>query len=335
MTSWTTLLLCVVLCGATGCHGDDKPAEDKPAETESEGKAKTGLRHPDNDAFIVQAASAALECTWHNSEPNVDCQALKDWRLSKLLKEGRGDATLMNMLDDEDIRVRRLGYDRLDSRSAKWRADANMAKRGLKTALGEKEESLARHAGRIIGVIDVKETGLGDDVKAALAKSDSSRMRQGIAGSVLVHNKDAGFYDLLRDIARNDKDKGVRLAAVAAFLTAGHDRHDDTCKLWLRLSKDEDAHLAGTAAGNCARWSNRGGCTEQWDELLSTIEARAKAGTADSVSMTSSLHWLQKQKKVTAAQKAKTEVVAKAVIANESNHKSVRADARRILEGKK
>jgi hypothetical protein len=331
MKRWMMLAACLALTTTAACD-DDKPDESKSSDDDSD----SGLAHPDNDKAVVKLAKSVLDCKWKSSEPDYKCKAKKAWGESKLLEKGENDATLLNMLDDEDSKVRYLAYDGLDDGRSKWRANKKQAKRVLKTAAAESDEKLGRRAGRVIGIINVEKTKTAKAIKKVLADNGSTGIRQGIVSSILFNNKKVGgFYDVLQKIAREDDDKDVRKAAGAAFWTGGHARHDDTCKLWLELSSDADDDVAGHSAYHCSWWSHDGGCTGQWDALLDGIHKRAKAGKVDSTFMTSSLGWLLKQKKATAAQKRKVKVVAKSIVANPKNSKSAQSAAKRILDGKK
>ena len=309
--------------------GDDKGSSDKASKDTPGDSASMGLNHPDNDAAIVKLAKAATECKWQGSGLKSDCDALKKWHKAKELKDGAGDDTLLNMLEDSRKEVRWLACEGLDSHSNTWRKDKKKSQRVLAAAKAEQEKDVAYRVGRLVGKIDAESTGKGDAIKKLLAESKSTNLRKGIVGSVLFNNK--GFYDVLHKMARSEKNKDVRKASAAAFWTGGSKQAERTCKLWLELADDDNGDLAGHSAYHCAFWSSKGGCTGQWDALLDVIDKRAKAGTVESSMMSASLGYLYKQKKATAAQKARAIKVAEAIIKNAKNNKTARGDALRVI----
>jgi len=329
MRKWTIFAL-LLLAMAPACKDDDKGGDDSAETEESGSSGDSGLNHPDNDPAVVELAKAAMKCEWKRDSLKSDCEAYKAWSKSDELKKGKNDATLLNFLDDGDKVVRFLGAKALQSNRSKWTNDAKAGKRVLAAAKKEKEKEISNLMGRLVGSIDVGETKLDGEIKKLLAESKNQELRKGIVSSVLFNNqKEGGFYDLLQKIAREDGDKEVRKAAGAAFWTGGHTRHDDTCKLWLELADDAEPDIAGPSTYHASWWSHGGGCTEQWDALLDTIEKRGKAGKIQSTFTTSALGWLQQQKKASTAQKDRALKIAEMIAGTEGNSASARGDALR------
>ena len=318
-----------LLVAAPACK-DDKGGDSAETEEGSASSGDGGLNHPDNDAAVVKLAKAAMKCEWKRDSLAYDCDDFKAWNESKELDDGKNDATLLNMLEDGDKVVRFLAAKALQSNSVKWPSDEKAAKRVIAAAKKEKDGDISELMGRIVGEIDVSKTKLDGDVKKLLSDSKNQKLRKGIVSSVLFNNrKEGGFYDLLQKMAREDGDKEVRKAAAAAFWTGGSDRHDDTCKLWLELSDDADADIAGHSAYHASWWSHGGGCTGQWDALLDTIEKQGKAGKIQSTFTTSALGWLQQQPKASTAQKDRALKIAEMIAGTPGNSASVRGDALR------
>jgi hypothetical protein len=202
----------------------------------------------------------------------------------------------------------------------------------LAAARAEKEKEISRNLGDIVGKIDVEKTKLTDDIKKLLAESDNSNLRVGIVNGVLWNNrKEGGFYDLLQQMARTEKDKEVRKNAASTFWVNGSERHDDTCKLWLELSADADDDLAGHSAYHCGFWSSGGGCTAQWDALLDIVEKKAKEGKLKSSMMSASLGYLYKQAQASDAQKKRVLAIARALVENMDNPGMTRSDGLKTI----
>jgi hypothetical protein len=311
--------------------GAKKSKNDKGKKDKGK-RGEAGLAHPDNDEEIVALAKAALGCDWGTSGFKSDCEALKEWSKSDAFKDGKSEVTLLNLLEDENEKVRWLAARPLSSHVTGWRKDSAAAKRLLAAAKAEKDDLVVASLGGLVARIDVGATKLDGDIKDILAKSKNQTLRKNIAESVLFNNrKEGGFYDLLQKMAREEKDKDVRKAAAGAFWVGGSDRPGETCKLWLELAGDADGDLAGHSAYHAAWWSADGGCKGQWDALLDTIDKRGKAGTVTSTFMTSALSWLQEQKQASDAQKKRALKVAETIVSNEANQATIRSDALRII----
>ncbi len=328
MKRWTILAM-ALLCAAPACK-DDKGGDGAETEEGSGSSGDSGLNHPDNDAGVVKLAKAAMKCEWKRDALAHDCEDYKAWNKSEDLDDGKNDATLLNMLEDGDKVVRFLAAKALQNNSTKWPSDKKAGEKVLAAAKKEKEKEISDLMGRVTGEIDVGKTGLDGDIKKLLADSKNQDVRKGIVSSVLFNNQtEGGFYDLLQKVAREDGNKDVRKAAAAAFWVGGSKRHDDTCKLWLELADDADTDIAGHSTYHASWWSHGGGCTEQWDALLDTIEKRGKAGKIQSTFTTSALGWLQQQPKASTAQKDRALKIAEMIAGTPGNSSSARGDALR------
>jgi hypothetical protein len=290
-----------------------------------------------NQALKVPGNPAALASAWHFASaldwgPKSDCPAYQAFTKSELVKDGKADVTFVNFLADPKKEVRWLGGESLSRFGKTFKTDPALAKKVMAAAQAEKDKSVLKKLGSNVGHLDVSKTGLADDIKKLLAESTSTELRSGIVGSILWSNgKEGGFYDLLQQMARTEKDKEVRKSAAAAFWTGGSDRTEDNCKLWLELSADADDDLAGHSAYHCAFYPHGGGCTGQWDALMDGIEKKSKDGAVKSSFMSSSLGYLYKQAKASDAQKKRAITILRAIVENKSNEKMVRGDALRVI----
>lgn len=316
-----------------GC--DDKSAD----KTKSGGATSTasaaaskdgkGLSDPSNDKAVVTLAKSVLTCKWGNYGFDSKCEALKTWKKSDAMKGGKADATLVNFLEDADVKVQWLGADALSRMGQKYRTDKAMAEKVVAAADKATDKQLVAALGKAVGNIDLQKTGLADRVKKMLESHSNVELRRTLAGNTLFRNRDVpGMFDLFVKLAKSDKDAKVRKAAAAAFWTGTPTgKNEEVCKLWLELADDKDHDLAGHSAYHAAFTSSGGGCTGQWDDLLSLIEKKAKAGEVKSSFMASALKYFYGQKKASDAQKKRALAIAKELVKNEKNDASSRASA--------
>lgn len=313
-----------LLLGASCKGGDATPG------ASAKGK---GLADPKNAPAIVALAKPVLECTWGNYGFDSKCPALEAWNKHEALKDGAGDKTLVNLLEDPDVKVQWLGAETLSRVGRLYRKDQPLATKVVDAADKATDKLLVRSLARAVGAIDLQPVGLAPRVMKMLEEHKTAELRGGLAESTLFSNREApGMYDLFVKLARTDKDPKVRKAAAAAFWTGTpNGKNEQVCKLWLELANDADADLAGHSAYHCAFTSSGGGCTGQWDALLSLIERKAKAGQVKSSFMAASLKYFYGQKKASAAQKKRALEIAKALVANAANDSSSRSSALELV----
>ena len=308
---------------ATGCCKEN--TSEKPTEL----SGTTGLANPGNDKALVELTKPVLTCKWASYGFDASCAAFKTWNESPLFKNGAGDATLVNYLDDTEEKVRFLGARMLSQKGSTYRKDKALATRVVGAAEKEASKVVASPMGRAVGNIDLASVGLIPQVQKMIESHSNADMREALASGTLFANREApGVYDLFVKLARADKDPKVRKAAAAAFWTGTpNGKHDEVCRLWLDLAGDKDGDLAGHSAYHCAFTSLNGGCTGQWDALLSLIERQAKNGTVKSSFTASALRYFYDQKKATSAQKKRAIAIAKQLVENTGNDGSARGTA--------
>lgn len=308
---------------ATGCC--------KKSETDEsvELTGTKGLADPTNDKALVELTKPVLSCKWASYGFDSSCPAYKTWLESKLFDKGAGDGTLVNYLDDGDEKVRYLGARMLSQKGSVYRQDQAMATRLVDAADKESSKVVTSPLGRAVGNADLARTGLAARVMKMLESHSNAELREALASGTLFANREVpGMYDLFVKLARTDRDPKVRKAAAAAFWTGTpNGKGVEVCRLWLELAGGADADLAGHSAYHCAFNNLGGGCTGQWDALLTLIEGKAKAGAVKSSFMASALRYLYEQKNVSSGQKTRAIAIAKQLVENPSNDGSARGTA--------
>lgn len=289
--------------------------------------ASTGLAAAGNDAAVVTLAKEALTCKWSAAGLASNCKALKAWRTSTAMKGGKADATLMNMIEDKDKKVRWLAATALKTVGRGHHDNKAQATRLLDAVDKEKEPSVLGHLGAAVGRINLEKTGLEGRVKKLIEAHPSKPLRHSVVRSVLSSNRTL-MFDYLMKIAREGKDGQMRKAAAAAFWTGTPTgKHEDACKLWLELAGDGDNDLAGNSAYHCAFYPHTGGCQGQWDALLDVIDKKAGDGKVVSTMTATALQYLHNQKKASDKQKSRCLAIAKKLAKNADNKATARGRA--------
>lgn len=311
---------------ASGCC-KKKPEGDKDTKQVA-AQVGGGLKAASNNPAVVKATQAVLECPW-NKGFSSSCEAMKAWEKLPEVKGGAADATFVNFLADEDIKVQYLGLRGLSENGVTYRTDAVLADKVFGYAEGKLDTSLAEKAGDLAAGIDLEATNTTARAIKLMQSGTDGAVRASFVGRVLFRNRKApGLYDLVVSLAKNDKDPMVRRKAASSFWTGTPEgKHEEVCKLWLGLVEDADSDIAGNSAYHCAFWSSNGGCVGQWDALLTVLETKAKAGQVKHSMMASSLKYLYGQKQATDAQKKRVLDVAKIIVNNIANADFARGTA--------
>lgn len=324
------VVFAVTALGALGCgnkgsgSGDTGPAS---------GSGR-GIDAPGNDAAVVALAKKALTCKWSDSGFDYACADKKAWDEAEILKDGKGDATLVSMLEDANEQVRTLAANALNNKGNLYKTDKAMAERVLAAAETEKAKNVMRNVGSAAGRIKLPTMGLVDRGKGLTKDPTPKDVRLGFIGSVQFANNEA-FYDTTVALAKSDPDIDIRDAAMSAFWTGTPSaKNAEVCKLWLDLSHDAKEEFAAHAAYFVSFYPHSGGCKAEWDTFLGDVEQRAKAGTAKSSYWGSAVYYLYGQNAATPAQKKRAMSAAKALAENKGNSASTRVRALELVAEK-
>ena len=93
----------------------------------------------------------------------------------------------------------------------------------------------------------------------------------------------------------------------------------------------EDIEVVGQAAYYTAFYRRGGGCSDQWNPLLDTLDAKAKEGVFASSTMSSALRTLHNQSAATPEQRARALEIARTVVTNGKNDAAARHSALRFI----
>jgi len=326
LSTCTAVVLASLALSVTGCpKKEDNASTDKSADSKKDkdkdkkkkkgdddddkGEKKTkkvggGLADPSNDKDVVKAVKkvmAGCKDKWDDKKAYDDCDApMKEFRDAKLEKV---DETWLNIIDDDDVKVRSIGVLGLDIWGSSYRDDKKLANRTIDDLRNEKEGSIT-DAEMAYVVTEIYDDQFADHIKeVALDKGTTKDIKAVLAA--WWHN-DKGF-DITKAL-ESSKDPALRLAAVGGY-ALHYDKHgDEACKYWDAHLEDSDkdvrrysvGHLTGGWSGNTTHdsdgsWYVTGGgggpsdgpddkdwCDSgQIDDALSNMDKRAGANTID------------------------------------------------------
>ena len=241
------------------------------------GSSVKGLDAKDNDAQIIAAARNALACKFADDDGfDGDCDGFKAWgELDAPFQGGKNDATVVNMLEDTDKKVRLLAAMQLEEHGERYKTDAALAGRVLAAGEAEKLEVVSVPLGGAIGEMDLAATKLFDRIASLGKKHPQAEMRGRITARLLDNNpsSDEAYRFTLEMLSDDSPD--VRAAAVESLPRGAASRANDTCaKLADVMTKDADGGVAAHAARHLAKMR---ACSGLYDTLLDTVDQREKA----------------------------------------------------------
>jgi hypothetical protein len=241
---------------------------------------------PDPD--ILALAAATQKCEFSNGSFSWDCPAFKEWRSENddLFEGPGGNATLLKMLEDSDVRMRALVVERGFTSGRGFFADKKRAERLLAVIDKERETRLLRGYGKFAAHINGEKV-LGKEVQA-LAKHPTTEFRSSFAEYVLPQNPTNFSLDLTK-VLIDDPDWSVRRSAVRSLSASGRTRPTDKICETLKgqLVRDDKIAEEALEAGSSSK------CKGMAQLVVAEIEKRAKEpaklGTRDAPSLSSPL----------------------------------------------
>jgi hypothetical protein len=236
-----------------------------------DGAASAAGQADEPDADILALAAATQKCEFSNGSFSWDCPAFKEWRSENddLFEGPGGNATLLKMLEDTDVRMRTLVVERGFSSGRGYFADKKRAERLLVVIDKERETRLLRYYGKFAAHINGEKL-LGKELQG-LAKHPTTEFRSSFAEYVLPQNPTTFSLDLTK-VLIDDADWAVRRSAVRALSANGRTRPTDKICETLKAQLVRDDKIAEDAleAGSSSK------CKGMPQLVLAEIEKRAK-----------------------------------------------------------
>jgi hypothetical protein len=316
---------------AGGGASEDEPAE--PAEVK-------GLHASSSDPAVVALVEEVLTCEWSDDwGPASSCEAYRAWQRSDELKAA--DATLVNMLEDPDDKLRYLASEAIGPKSwaTAFRDDAALVGRILAAAKVETHERVASWLGDALAEVsyaDIGDAELTDAAMGLLKTHDISQLRASLASGLLEKAPaHPGLYELYVGLARNVEEADVRFSThlgLRGAMTLDDDKKTAVCEVWTEGIGSTDENVASLAGELMARFE---ACSEKWDALLEGIAERAEQGrlakSANSWRDAKALKDLHAQDQATDDQKKRAVAVAKTLVENTQINVRARTDALRFV----
>lgn len=305
--------------GAPATKGAPEKAAMAPegAPAPTPGKAGKGIDAPGNDPKVVAAAKKVLACKWADGSYDSDCADYKAFTQDyDTFRDNKQDATLVAFLEDGDLKVRQLAYDRMSGWNGGAFADKAMAERMLVVAETTKEPLDMYYIGTLVGHIKVKETGLFERIKAIVTGADKDlTLRGAIMSNLLPSNQDSEEVFELATATTKEKDVVFARSALNSFTFAGDSKKDQICDLYVDILGGENEDLAASAAEKIA--NNH--CTAKFDTLLKAIDGRVKNKKVTVPSYPDSLRTICADKEVKPAQTKQAVALAHKILEDTKN----------------
>ena len=240
------------------------------------------------DPEILALAAATQKCEFSNGSFSWDCPAFKEWRSENddLFEGPGGNATLLKMLEDSDVRMRTLVVERGFTSGRSFFGDKRRAERLLAVIDKERETRLLRGYGKFAAHINGEKI-LGKEMQA-LAKHPTTEFRSSFAEYVLPQNP-SNFSLEITKVLIDDPDWSVRRSAVRSLSASGRTRPTDKiCEtLKAQLVRDDKIAEEALEAGSSSK------CKGMAQLVVAEIEKRAKdpakLATRDAPSLSSPL----------------------------------------------
>ncbi len=255
---------------APAADDDAEPPVPKFAPPPAPGPAPERAPKTVRVAKIVKLAKAAASCkVSDHGYIERDCPAFVKWSdETALFENGKGDATVLSLIEDDNPRLREVALIKGFQRRDDLLSDKSNASRLLNAALREQDKIVAGHFGREVCRVDAEKTGLQGELYA-LAKHPLKELREALAFYLLP----ARVTPLNLDVAHRlmyDEDKRVQDNAVGSLSCGGVVKASpETCQLLGEQMKRRDAAGAEAHWAAATSW-----CKDLFPVLLTSLERR-------------------------------------------------------------
>lgn len=276
MRSFSTfaLALFAVACSssphlATSPKTEGAPSESRATPCPETSPAPTAVQTDEVDQDILALAATAQKCSFEHGSFDWECPAYKEWgEAGEDLFEGPGgNAAILKLLEDKDIRARTLASQRGFSGARAYFADPKRAQRLLAVVENETEDRILYRYGRFVAYID-GERALGKELRA-LATHPKTDFRAAFAEAALPTYPTAFSLELVKTFL-DDPDDSVRRAAIRSLSASGRTRPTEGICAVLKSQLERTDKLARDAlsAGATSK------CAGMADLVMAQIEKR-------------------------------------------------------------
>ncbi len=309
--------------GSGSGSGSAAPAPTTPPAAGGKGMAAAG-----NDAAVVTLFRNALACKPdENGDVDSECPGMKALSDSNAFEDGKADATLVNLAEDGDEKVRSLAYDKMDYLGSKTLQDKAVAERIYAAAEAEKAEKNQRGAAGVVARFDVGATGTFERLKkyyAAGSKDVKKKLARVVGSAENTKNEDVWAWH--KSLLADPEPEVAREAMGAYFGNPGNLRRADVCAIYKENFGHKDAVVASKAASGTAGAKD---CAADLDAAIAEVEKRGKAKDipSEATDFLSVLGNPFNNDAVTPAQQKKKAAVAKGLATNAALPDNIRRGA--------
>jgi hypothetical protein len=266
----------IALFIAIGC-GTTRPAA-TPAATATPPPTAAGAvaASSPRDARIVALASAAAKCELDDGSFDVRCEAYQAWLENQaLFEEGKGDATLLTLLEDADVKLRNLAVYRGFAKPERLFAAKPNAARLLAVLRNETDKYVARQLAADVAELDLEELGLDAELKV-VAGHAVAVVRDNLGLHLYARKQTPLRLEVTKTLLA-DTDSNVRLSALSGLSTGARlAKAPAACNLMGEQLAREPLALWTALALSIAAYS---GCLDFSDKLAAELVTRS--GNAD------------------------------------------------------
>jgi len=352
----TAIALTAVL---TGCKSESKsgstPARTEAAPIQPEAPQKPGLADPANDPVIVAAVKKTIDgcgAGFTNKKGfEWDCQAYKDWN-SLSVSWGKHDATLVNLLEDADVKVQTLGVRALSRWGNTFREDKALAERVVAALEGKNIEANDGVLAAVTASIKLDQLGLMPRIEKVIETAGDD-VRHGLVYNIFTGSpgSEAGYQLVVKQLGKTQNKEEIE-NLISALSGAGI-HGDEVCTTWSSFLANQEAGLAAEAAArithgksswgsydsdsswstsNSARLEGPNPCASLVEGVLTSIEAKATAGELTRSELIDALRGVLNDKAADPKQQERALAIARIAVENSKN--KVRSSALWLIADK-
>jgi hypothetical protein len=250
-----------------------------------------------------------------------------------LLQHGRADATLVNLLEDDDRKVRWLAASLLEQRGEAYRSQPALARRVLAAAELERSEGVAVPIMEAVAKVDLLKVKLVDRAIALAQTHTVEEARARLVRSVLLNNRGSEkLYNEITQLARVDSSVRVRMAALQTFgIGTPGENLEEVCRYWREVAQMDRVHQVAAMAMRLAAQYPDARCMDEYDRLIDLSMVWAERGMVQSTEVVEALRSIVAQKKSLEAHRERALEVATRVVQHTENRDTARAAALKFL----
>lgn len=264
-----------LLCGAAllGCGGTPSSSTATTPDPQNDAAVSEPKSSPPQpaprDPKIDKLAKGALDCKVEDEVFDEECAAYKAWvEEEPLFAEGKGNATILAMLEDADVKVRLLAAARGFEDAKAFMADKDNAVRLFAIAKKETSATVGHELGGWVTHVDVRKAGLEKELKA-FAKHPVAKFREALAFYLVSRNQSPVAVEVVT-LLIDDPEVSVRERAIGSLSTGGMTpATEPICKLLTKqLARADELAASALWAGSSSQ------CKGMDEQVVAELEKR-------------------------------------------------------------